>query len=193
MNKRADDQQIALDRGDPLQISGLCELERSAGRTAVFLNVKGCQDELAFAEKLIDSLRESRLHPEALGRVSLLFRQVRQAVSAMRVGAAGVDMEMGVVEDPDHSTLGRALESIFRKIETSGTRMLLAIDEIPELLLALGQQDHGPERVSRLLHWLRALRQTHRKHARGYSSAPSAWIRLSMIGICAKPSTTSPA
>ena len=37
----------------------------------------------------------------------------------MKVGAAGVDMEMGSAEDPDHSTLGRALESIFRKIESS--------------------------------------------------------------------------
>lgn len=53
--------------------------------------------------------------------------------------------------------------------------MLLAIDEIPELLLALGRQEQGMERVNRLLHWLRALRQTYRKHVR--------WIFLGSIGL----------
>ncbi|MFO1483367.1 MAG: hypothetical protein U1F71_08430 [Verrucomicrobiaceae bacterium] len=153
----------------------LCELERQAGRSAVFMNVEGCHDELAFAEKLVDTLNESGLHPETLSRVSLLFRKARQAFSGMKVGAVGVDMEMGSAEDPDHSTLGRALESIFRKIESSGTKLLLAIDEMPELLLAMSRQDHGTERVSRLLHWLRALRQTHRQHVR--------WIFLGSIGL----------
>lgn len=153
----------------------LCELERQAGRCAVFMNVEGCHDELAFAEKLIDGLSESGLHPEPLSRVSLAFRKARQALSGMKVGAAGVDMEMGSPEDPDHSTLGRAVESIFRKIETDGKPVLLVIDEMPELLLALGGDEHGTERVSRLLHWLRALRQTYRKNVR--------WIFLGSIGL----------
>ncbi len=153
----------------------LCELERQAGRSAVFMNVEGCHDELAFAEKLVDGLNEIGLHPETLSRVSLAFRKARQAFSGMKVGAAGVDMEMGSAEDPDHSTLGRALESIFRKIESSEKPVLLAIDEMPELLLALGRQEHGTERVSRLLHWLRALRQTYRKNVR--------WIFLGSIGL----------
>lgn len=153
----------------------LCELERSTGRTAVFMNVEGCHDELAFAEKLVDGLNESGLHPEVLGRVSIAFRRARKALCGMKVGAAGVDMDMGTPEDPDHSTLGRALESIFRKIENAGTPVLLAIDEMPELLLALGKQEQGTERVSRLLHWLRALRQTYRTHVQ--------WIFLGSIGL----------
>ncbi len=153
----------------------LCERERSAGRTAVFMNVEGCHDELAFAEKLVDGLNESGLHPEALSRISLAFRKARKALSGMKVGAAGVDMDMGTPEDPDHSTLGRALESIFRKIESAETPVLLAIDEMPELLLALGRQAQGTERVSRLLHWLRALRQTCRTKLR--------WIFLGSIGL----------
>jgi hypothetical protein len=153
----------------------LCELERAAGRSAVFMNVEGCHDELAFAERLVDGLSVSGLHPEALDRVSLAFRKARQTFSVMKVGAAGVDMEMGAADDPDHSTLGRALESIFRKIENGGKPVLLAIDEMPELLLALGKADHGTERVRRLLHWLRALRQTYRHHVR--------WIFLGSIGL----------
>lgn len=153
----------------------LCELERAAGRSAVFMNVEGCHDELAFAERLVDGLTQSSLLPEALDRVSLMFRKARQAFSGMKVGAAGVDMEMGSAEDPDHSTLGRALESIFRKIESGEKPVLLAIDEMPELLLALGKQEHGSERVSRLLHWLRALRQTYRQNVH--------WIFLGSIGL----------
>ena len=153
----------------------LCELERQAGRSAVFLNVEGCHDELAFAEKLVDGLSESGLYPEPLSRISLAFRKARQALSGMKVGAAGVDMEMSSTEDPDHSTLGRAVESIFRKIESGATPVLLAIDEMPELLLALGRDERGTERVIRLLHWLRALRQTYRKNVR--------WVFLGSIGL----------
>lgn len=153
----------------------LCELERQAGRCAVFMNVEGCHDELAFAEKLVDGLSESGLHPEPLSRISLAFRKARQALSGMKVGAAGVDMEMGSTEDPDHGTLGRAVESIFRRIEGGETQVLLAIDEMPELLLALARDEHGTERVSRLLHWLRALRQTYRHNVR--------WIFLGSIGL----------
>lgn len=153
----------------------LCELERQAGRSAVFMNVEGCHDELAFAEKLVDALRESGLHPEPLSRLSLAVRTARQTLRGVKLGAAGVDMEMDPAEDPDHSTLGRAVESIFRKIESGGAPVLLAIDEMPELLLALGREEHGTERVSRLLHWLRALRQTYRRNVR--------WIFLGSIGL----------
>jgi hypothetical protein len=139
------------------------------------MNVEGCHDELAFAEKLVDGLSESGLHPEPLSRVSLAFRKARQALSGLKVGAAGVDMEMSSTEDPDHITLGRAVESIFRKIESGGKPVLLVIDEMPELLLALARDEHGTERVSRLLHWLRALRQTYRQNVR--------WILLGSIGL----------
>lgn len=153
----------------------LCSLEKGAGRHAVYANVEGCHDELAFAEKLVDALNECGFHPELMNRVALCFRKARQALSGMKVGAAGVDMEMGEAEDPDHSTVGRALESIFRKIENSDTAVLLAIDEMPELLFALLRQEHGQDRVSRLLHWLRSLRQTYRRNIR--------WIFLGSIGL----------
>lgn len=153
----------------------LCELERQAGRCAVFMNVEGCHDELAFAEKLIDGLSDSGLPPEPFSRISLLIRKARQAFSGVKFGAVGVDVEMGSAEDPDHSTLGRAVESIFRKIESDGQPVLLVIDEMPELLLALGRDEHGSERISRLLHWLRALRQTYRHNVR--------WIFLGSIGL----------
>lgn len=152
----------------------ICELQRQKGRHAVFLNVESCHDELAFAEKLVDALKESGLHPELLGRVSLSFQKIRQALKGFKAGAAGVDLELGS-EDPDHSTLRRALESIFRKIEADGKPVLIAIDELPELLLALAKEESGAERVSRLLHSLRALRQTYRHNVQ--------WIFLGSIGL----------
>jgi hypothetical protein len=139
------------------------------------MNVEGCHDELAFAEKLVDGLTESGLHPEPLGRVSLIFRKARQALRGLTVGAAGVDLEMASAEDPDHSTLGRAVESIFRKIESGEKPVLLVIDEMPELLLSMSKDEQGADRVSRLLHWLRSLRQTYRHNVR--------WIFLGSIGL----------
>ncbi len=87
----------------------LCELEQKAGRCAVFLNVEGCHDELAFAEKLVDALRESGLQPEPLNRLTLAFRKARETLRGLKLGAAGVDVEMGPSDDPDHGTLGRAV------------------------------------------------------------------------------------
>lgn len=153
----------------------LCELEKAAGTCAVFLNVEGCHDELAFAEKLVDALRDGGLQPEPLSRLSLGFRKMRETLRGLKLGAAGVDVEMGSSEDPDHGTLGRAVESIFKRIENDGKPVLVVIDEMPELLLALSRDEHGTKRVSRLLHWLRSLRQTYRRNVR--------WIFLGSIGL----------
>jgi hypothetical protein len=152
----------------------LCELWRTDGGTAVFSNVEGCSDELAFAEKLVDELRRSGLQPDTLNRLSIAFQKVRRALGGMKFGA-GIDVEMGDAEDPDHGTLGRAMESIFRKIEADKTRVLIALDEMPELLLALAKQEGGAVRVDRFLHWLRSLRQTFRQSVQ--------WVFLGSIGL----------
>jgi len=153
----------------------LCELERHEGRCAVFLNVEGCHDELAFVEKLVDGLRENGLQPELLTRIAVACRKGREALRGVKVGAGGVDLELGAADEPDQSTLGRAVESIIRKIDGDTQTVLLAIDEMPELLLALGRDEDGRERASRLLHWLRGLRQTYRKNVR--------WLFLGSIGL----------
>lgn len=153
----------------------LAELERENGRSAVFLNVEGCHDELAFAEKLVEALGESGLHPEPIGRLSLTLRKVRHALGGVKIGTAGVDLDIGAGDEQAHGTLGRAVESIFRKIDAGDKTVLLIIDEIPELLLAMSRAEEGSERVTRLLHWLRALRQEHRKNIR--------WLFLGSIGL----------
>ncbi len=153
----------------------LCELENTKGRTAAFINVEGCKDELSFAEKLVDCLKEKGLHPQFLSRIATILYAARKTLNNVKFSAAGIEMDMGSVENPEFGTLARALESVFKKIENSDTPVLIAIDEMPELLLAIARQEHGSERVDLLLHWLRKLRQTYRKNIH--------WVFLGSIGL----------
>jgi uncharacterized protein len=152
----------------------LCEQCRQQGWKAVFFNVEGCGDELAFAEKLVSELHRADLNPDAMTRMALGFQRIRAALKGMKFGA-GIDVEMGDPEDPECGTLGRAIESALRKVDEDGQMVLIAIDELPELLLTLSKQDHGSLRVERLLHWLRELRQTYRRRIR--------WVFLGSIGL----------
>ncbi len=152
----------------------LCTVEREAGRRAVFMNVEGCGDELTFVEKLLEELTREGLYPEMLNRVNLLFRKARESLGGTKVGAAGVNFELGG-DDPDFGTIRKALESVLRKIEESDIRTVIAIDEMPELLLTLSRGEQGRERVGNLLHLLRSLRQSFRKSVR--------WVFLGSIGL----------
>lgn len=158
----------------------LCSLEREAGRHAVYLNVEGCSDELAFAERLVAALAESGLHPRLRKRVELILVSMRSALRGVNFGEAGLDTHAGggpsdSAADAQSSTLGRALESLFQQVETGSTRLLLVLDEVPELLKNLNGEASGEKRVARLLHWLRQLRQTYRRHVR--------WMFLGSIGL----------
>ncbi|MDB5341421.1 MAG: hypothetical protein JWN70_7040 [Planctomycetaceae bacterium] len=153
----------------------LAELCRRDNWAVACFNVEGCSDEIAFAEKLVEELRQEKVHPELLARLGIQFQKLRQSLGGMKVGI-GVDVELGDGQDPDHSTLGRALESMFRGMEKAGNRdVLIIIDEMPELLLTLKKSEHGADRIAHLLHWLRELRQTYRKRIH--------WVFLGSIGL----------
>ena len=142
---------------------------------AVFLNVEGRGDELAFAEKLIEELARAGLHPELLTRATSLFTKLRQGLGGKGIQLPGLEISLGEGADPEHSTLAKVLESIFRKIEDSPVPVLIAIDELPEFLLTLQKAAEGPRRVAAFLHWLRELRQTYRQKIR--------WVFLGSIGL----------
>jgi hypothetical protein len=130
----------------------------------------------SFAEKLLDALHEASLQPDAVTRCKLLISSAKKALGISKVASGiGLDLELGATESGQASTLSRAVESVFEKIEESRSDVLIAIDEMPETLLALSRATDGPARVARLLHWLRALRQTHRRHIR--------WVFLGSIGL----------
>lgn len=152
----------------------LCEQYRADGWKAVFFNIEGCGDELAFAEKLVTELHRADLNPDAMTRLALGFKRIRSTLKGMKFGA-GIDVEMGDSEDPECGTLGRAIESALRRIDSDEQNVLIAIDELPEVLLSIAKQENGAARVERLLHWLRELRQSYRKQIR--------WIFLGSIGL----------
>ena len=154
----------------------LCEHWRSdPKRKAVFLNVEGRGDEFAFAEKLIEELARAGLNPEILTRAMGAFTKIRQNLGGKGITVPGLEISLGEAADADHSTLGKMLESVFRKIEEGDTPVLIAIDELPEFLLTLQKADDGPKRVTAFLHWLRELRQTFRRKIR--------WVFLGSIGL----------
>ncbi len=156
----------------------LASLKGLSIRTA-FFNAEGCHDELDFAERLVATLQlQAHLKAGLFEQAESAFRRFREIIGIRKVnGPAGVDMELADSSDLNGVTLGRMLESILRGIETSEEpqTVVIAVDELPELLLALVKEDKGGLRVERFLHWLRSMRQTYRKRVR--------WIFLGSIGL----------
>jgi uncharacterized protein len=154
----------------------LCETWNSRRQQkAVFLNVEGQGDEFAFAEKLVDELANAQLHPQRFARATQAFRKFRQGLGGAGIKVPGLELSLGDASDAEHSTLRKALESVFRDIEEGDDHILIAVDELPEFLLTLQKAEHGPARVTAILHWLRELRQTFRKRIR--------WVFLGSIGL----------
>ncbi len=150
----------------------LCEQWRRDSRNAVWMNVEAQTNELAFAERLVDEL-SAKIESKMLVQIQALFRAARDNIRG--VGFHGLELTLGGPSEPEFSTLGKALESVFRKIEQGETPVLLAIDELPEFLLRLQKSENGPTRVTAFLHWLRVLRQTFRRNTR--------WLFLGSIGL----------
>src|SRR5687768_2803767 len=74
----------------------LCEERRSKPKQkAVFLNVEGRSDELAFAEKLIDELAKAGLNPDFLTRATGVFTKIRQAIVGEGITVPGLDVSLG--------------------------------------------------------------------------------------------------
>ena len=139
------------------------------------MNVEGQGDEFAFAEKLIDELANAQLQPQRLARATEALRRFRQGLGAAGIKVPGLELNLGDAFDAEHSTLRKALESVFRNIENGDDGVLIAVDELPEFLLTLQKAEDGPARVTAILHWLRELRQTFRKKIR--------WVFLGSIGL----------
>jgi hypothetical protein len=152
----------------------LCRAWQDQGHPAVFLNVEDAADELSFVEKLLDGLLAAKLLPDRITRCKLWISNARRALGISKV-AVGIDLELGGDDQGRPATLGRAVESVFEEIESAGRPVLIAIDEMPEVLLALSDTTDGRQRVARLLHWLRAVRQTYRRWIR--------WVFLGSIGL----------
>ena len=153
------------------------EWKKDPHKKAVFLNIEGCGDELAFAEKLINELMETGFNPDLINRAKRIIENVRKMIGLKSIKYEGLNVDLGDASEDDLRTLGKVLESIFRKIEEGTDNVLIALDESPELLLTLKKSDEiaGPKRVVSFLHWLRDMRQTYRYKIR--------WVFLGSIGL----------
>ena len=151
----------------------LCQVLKGRGFAVAFFDVEGCSDELAFAEKLVETLRSEGLQPQFLPAMLNTLRKLRSGLGRIKVGA-GVNIELDGVSDADQGTLSRLLESVFQRLEEAGQPAAIAVDELPELLLTISKEEHGTQRVTQLLHWLRYLRQTYRR---------VQWIFLGSVGL----------
>ncbi len=154
----------------------LCEEWRSQGGAAVFVNVEDTVDELSLTEKLLEALRSAGLQPDLSTRCLQSIEKVRSALGPAKVATgAGIDLVLEGAGGGAGLSLGRALENVISKVEQGEKHVLIAIDEMPEALLALSKVEGGSERVARFLHWLRALRQSFRRKVR--------WVFLGSIGM----------
>ncbi len=148
---------------------------RARGRAVAFFNAEQCRDELDFAESLVSALRGEGLQASLPATIEDWFRRARALFRGASVSAGGIDVELGDSPDAAGGTLARVLESILRSIDQSDREIVIAIDELPELLRELSIGDAEHVRVARFLHWLRAVRQTHRERVR--------WIFLGSVGL----------
>ncbi|RPI84383.1 MAG: ATP-binding protein, partial [Planctomycetaceae bacterium] len=152
----------------------LCETLRGAGWSAAAINVEACEHEVDFAQLLIEAMRQAGLDANWWNRATALLAAVRKSLGKVSLGSV-IDLDLGESADPTRGSLRQFLSSAFQQIEAGNRPALIAIDELPELLLHMKRQPDGPVRVEHLLKWLRWLRQSFHKSVH--------WIFLGSIGL----------
>lgn len=160
-----------------LRRNELLEPLRKRNFNPSFFSVEGCRNEIDFAEVFVDNLIRTGMRTNVIEKARLTLTQFRNAVEFKRLGAFGLELELGLNRDSKAISTWKLLEEILRTIEGSRSdeTIVIAIDELPEFLMTVSRQDEGKMRVERTLHWLRAMRQTYRKKVR--------WIFLGSIGL----------
>ncbi len=150
----------------------VCRRWEKEGHKTTLLDVEDCADELAFAERLLGGLERSGVGRGLLDNLGKGLRKLRKALGRVKLGAAGVNADLG---GETTETVASVVEGLLAKVEDGEQQILIAIDELPEMLLHLARGEEGGQRVSLFLHFLRRLRQTYREQVR--------WIFLGSIGL----------
>ena len=96
------------------------------------------------SRKSCSELAREGLNPDVWNRAKG-FARLRENLGAKgHQGCGAGGLPLGEAGDPDHSTLRKMLESVFREIEEGETQVLIAVDELPEFLLTLQKAEDGP-------------------------------------------------
>ena len=159
-----------------LKTHGLLDPIRELQPVPVYFTAEDCSSELDFAQKLASALQQQgNFKADSVQEIASWVRELASQAGIRRLPLQGIDQPFG--DAKSNHTIRSLITSLLRNVETqpnSGTA-IIAIDELPELLLKLESQEDGPRRVSEFLHWLRALRQEFHKKIR--------WIFLGSIGL----------
>ncbi|MCA9035370.1 MAG: hypothetical protein KDA91_09575, partial [Planctomycetaceae bacterium] len=139
-------------------------------------SAEGCSDDVDFADRLVRSLKDGGLRADGLQQLESLIQRIRSGLGIRRVDG-GLNMELSDAAEVQGTSLGREIESLFRRIEAQSddSVVIIIVDELPELLLTLSRDSGGDHRAEQFLHWLRRMRQTYRKRIR--------WMFLGSIGL----------
>ena len=149
------------------------EAQRFQWRFAL-ADVQGCRDELGFLDRLFQELKSAGVHVPALARLTEFITYARREFRG-KLGAGDFSLEVNSGEGHETSTLEHQIERLFRDIEQSGDKILIAVDELPVLLEALEEADPDQRRLHAFLNWFRGLRLRYRENVR--------WLLLGSVGL----------
>ncbi|HBH53233.1 MAG TPA: hypothetical protein DDY91_15195 [Planctomycetaceae bacterium] len=147
------------------------ELRQQGWRVAT-ANVEDCASELDFVQRLLQILAGIGIESSLLDR---LRRSLNSQVTSVKMGSF-LEVKTQSGDSSPNTTLKEELRQLFERMDAGRQQILIALDEFPEVLhqIAVSPPD-GPQRLSVFLHWLRQLRQTHRRQIR--------WIFYGSVGL----------
>jgi uncharacterized protein len=145
-----------------------------SGWKFVLVDVQRDRDELSFLDNLFQNLKSAGVKVPVLARLTEWVTFARRNLRG-KVEAGGFGVEMDPIEGQEATTLEHQIERLFREMEESGDKVLIAVDELPILLEALEGPDKSDLRLRAFLNWFRALRLRYRKNVR--------WLLLGSVGL----------
>jgi len=125
------------------------------GRTAVYVDVSDCADELHFVQRLYATILENQTGDLLWERIENSW--LSQALKRVqKVGGAGFNIEFR----PDAGSWTRMGEELADALSKLEGRWLIQVDELPVFVLKLLNQGEptGRDRVREFLYWMRRLR-----------------------------------
>ena len=149
----------------------------SAGWRFAFVDVQRDRDELSLLANLFENLKSAGLKVPLLARLTQAVAWARRTLRG-KVEGGGLAIEIGGEEGQESFTLEALVDHLFKQLEESDHRVLIAMDELPLFLTELQREEKGEDetvRLRRFLNWFRALRLRFRKNVR--------WLLLGSVGL----------
>lgn len=148
----------------------------ASGWRFAFVDVQRDRDELSLLGDLLETLKSAGLKLPMLGRVTHAISWARRSLKG-RVEGGGMAIEIGGEDGQEGATLEALVDQLFKELEDSETKVLIAMDELPIFLAELQPPDKEADaaRLRQFLHWFRALRLRFRKNVR--------WLLLGSVGL----------